>query len=134
MTAELIARLEAATAPDRELDADIWETLGNRARGATTRRVFDATPKFTASIDAAVTLVPKGWILLGLNQRTKQEIGEANSSSCDPTEAMEWMAAVRLDTEDKAYRLPASKLRHSAATTAPLALCIAALKARENTR
>ena len=72
----LAARCEAATGPDRELDADIMLAIGiedaisgmtaAQARAkypdavATFCRVFDVPP-LTASLDAAVSLVPAGW-------------------------------------------------------------------------
>ena len=72
---DLLTRLRAATEPDRELDAEIWETLGlTRAnedhcrhwcgmdgRTDLTRKRFIAAwaPLFTASLDAARTTVPK---------------------------------------------------------------------------
>src|SRR5690349_3027412 len=66
--AELIARLEKADGPDRVLDYDIAMHL-NRPFGAwDSFRKYDAAfptytrrdaPSFTASIDAALTLVPE---------------------------------------------------------------------------
>jgi hypothetical protein len=53
---ELAAACEAATGPDRALDAAI--TLALAALG---RRV--GIRKFTASLDAAMALVPEGWKL-----------------------------------------------------------------------
>lgn len=74
--AELIARLEAATEGCRELDADIGRVLGywvseNAARLATgwdwIAGVGDQggkweLPHYTTSLDAALTLMPEGWI------------------------------------------------------------------------
>ena len=57
MIEELIARLEAATGPDRELDAAIAGTDAATAQWHSE----DETPFYTASIDAALTLVPVGW-------------------------------------------------------------------------
>ena len=60
---DLIARLEKATGPDRELDADIalqfdWtECPGDNWIGP---QGEIAVPAYTSSIDAAMTLVPKG--------------------------------------------------------------------------
>lgn len=58
---ELAARVEAATGPDRELDGAI-----GRAVGATPLMMCDTGnveifASFTASLDAALTLVPEGW-------------------------------------------------------------------------
>ena len=75
----IIARLEAATGPDRELSRDIAFALGWRvcwgkwyspATAAEARKSKKALPAypasleppdFTGSLDAALTLVPKGW-------------------------------------------------------------------------
>lgn len=51
---DLAARCEAATGPDPMLDYEINYTVF-------TRRI--AVRKFTASLDAAMTLVPEGWVL-----------------------------------------------------------------------
>jgi hypothetical protein len=47
--ADIIARLEKATGPDRELDRAIWFGVGNQ---------FPHTPEYTASMDAALLLMP----------------------------------------------------------------------------
>lgn len=72
----LIARVEAATGPDREVDAEIARTLlphnaehVARSRSGWSYRVFGPegwddewmeTRPYTASLDAAMTLVPEG--------------------------------------------------------------------------
>ena len=66
----LIARLDAATGPDRELDGEIWREVsgwseddGSRLDGVWFRRdpedsvAFEQPPAYTGSLDAAVTLV-----------------------------------------------------------------------------
>lgn len=78
---ELAARVEAATGPDRELDAEIALAVGivKEREGNTffghrdyscmvlERGYYDhdgsapELPHLTASIDAAMTLVPEGW-------------------------------------------------------------------------
>lgn len=82
---DLIKRIEAAEGPSRELDAKIWEYLGLAPeydnlknnygcwhyRGEGRYHFADDSswgrnkyaPEFTSSIDAAMTLVPKGWIV-----------------------------------------------------------------------
>lgn len=73
MSAELLAlaeRCEAATGPDRELDALIaYQHLGLFVRNEghpLGRKCYDthgievALPRYTASLDAAMTLVPEG--------------------------------------------------------------------------
>lgn len=75
---DLIARLEAATGPDRELDVKIieainpgsrWEPYSPKARikwlmDESGQRTIcygkDRIPNYTTSIDAALTLVPEG--------------------------------------------------------------------------
>ncbi len=69
----LIARVEAAEGPDRELDAEIGRARGYVvAETATWGAVFVAAgrsedgsprrvPTYTASLDAAAALVPSGW-------------------------------------------------------------------------
>lgn len=90
-----IARIEAATGADRELDAwifcaaehpdkkpqrnffyknrDEWGVfVTNQPEPGL---VFHDAPHYTASIDAALTLVPEGGSLHGLYQRTMPEMG-----------------------------------------------------------
>lgn len=64
---ELAARAESATGPDRELDVAIHIALdvpnGNRAENVSKLGPFG--PAYTASIDAAMSLVPEGaWLEL----------------------------------------------------------------------
>ena len=83
MHEQLIERLEAATGPSRELDAAIFHAIGapvpfqfanklialeyNDVEQAYFAIVTDdmrvrySPPNYTASIDAALTLVPEGW-------------------------------------------------------------------------
>lgn len=68
---DLIERLEKATGPDRQLDADILNTCGHQALdrgpriGWEWRRdgkgIWSRMPSPTASIDAALTLLPDGY-------------------------------------------------------------------------
>ena len=57
---DLTARIESADGPDRELDVAIHESIGNAVdRGCPADwHSEDETPRYTASIDAALTLVP----------------------------------------------------------------------------
>lgn len=59
----LIARIESADGPDRELDVAIHESIGNVVdRGCPADwHSEDETPRYTASVDAALTLVPEDW-------------------------------------------------------------------------
>lgn len=69
---ELAKRAEEATGPDCCLDFCIYEALGNeyemigkfgvwKRAGAQWPATADSVPPYTASIDAALTLVPEGW-------------------------------------------------------------------------
>jgi hypothetical protein len=51
----LADRVEAATGPDREIDDEI------RTAMAYTYETGTLAPRYTASLDAAMTLVPEGW-------------------------------------------------------------------------
>jgi hypothetical protein len=52
----LIARLEAATGPDRAIDWAIWQSIWGEYS-----HPLDNYALFTQSLDAALTLVPEGW-------------------------------------------------------------------------
>lgn len=140
-TAELIERLERAEAPSRELDAEIAALVHVDADGLD----FEAFPepsgkvtiyfpskvkqayaahRYTASIDAALTLVPEGWRIAGF-----AEYGHG----------MKWKGRIycALVPSDLSH-LPRTYAAHSAAAvrfdhpaTPAIALCIAALKAKE---
>ena len=68
---ELAERAEKASGPDRELDKAIWAALGNCNHDRTGGYICldcgkdtygeKSAPVFTASLDAAMTLVPEGW-------------------------------------------------------------------------
>lgn len=60
----LVERVEAATGPDRELDCDIarYRRVTVMKHDPETGENFETTHwHYTASLDAAMTLVPKGW-------------------------------------------------------------------------
>lgn len=126
----LIARIEAATGADNDfarltLNAKIWEAVGLtpkqeqhctgwcRMNGRTdlTRRQYTMTwaPNFVGSLDAAASLAPD---VAGICWGIRAFAG-------DKIEAWVWNAADEPGT---------AKL--SEAATAPLALCLAALRAR----
>ena len=124
---ELIKKLEKATGPDRELDRDIGvAALGWRPFTVNGHHkmldVGDATypdspgsmyPALTESIDAALTLVPRGWRYL---------IHDGGTPNDDRA-----FANVFSPSGSEVTYNP-----NHAATTA-IALCIAALKARQLT-
>lgn len=123
----LIAELEAATEGSRELDAEIWwDVKPSQARttywnGATGKPhplidlprsglgyhgVCVSAPHYTTSLDAALTLVPEGWwwvINSGTQGLAKAILGARGSDAG----------------------------AHEDAHTPALALCIAALRARQ---
>ena len=126
---ELIAALEKATGPSRDLDAAIFahvgltefqerhcrQWCGQNGRTDLTRGHYLAAwaPDFTRSIDAALTLVPEGWRWsLDWTQRSGyQDCGRADlyapGSGIQPPDVCDVYAA-----------------------TPAIALCIAALKAQ----
>lgn len=124
----LIARLEAATEGDRELDADIAAAvLPGEIVWKQTRFTGDMLPvrrfptaaslsgwasepveHYTTSIDAALTLVPEGMDWSAVRRTRHPYCGQF------PYEAVVWNVRVQ-----------------GFAHSAPLAVCIAALKARQ---
>lgn len=113
---ELAERCEKAEGPDRELDAGIALAIGWRdcipcAFNGVKHRMGGIlnAPAYTASLDAAMTLVPEGY---------------------------HWQAGVGIETEyghrDKAYAWCSQEDcgELSVAATPALALCAAALRAR----
>lgn len=139
----LIARLEAATEGSRELDAGIFIYLGKAPkvvkRGATEldwhqtnyewsdpgtweRARFEqpappdriVAPYYTTSLDAALSLVPEGWML--------KDLCELNRLS-----GVQWFAELHRRGEEYT-----NNDKDAFALNGPLALCIAALKARKS--
>ncbi len=131
---DIIERLEKATGADRRLDADMWpivdpdgyrQTLAHRQVMASLdltperqeREAFETTrlfaPKFTASIDAALTLVPEGWAWF-----VERIEGFTNG------DARIWLPSQRT----RGLRQENFDVRNVA--NPAIALCIAALKAR----
>jgi hypothetical protein len=131
MHSELIARLEAATGPDRELDAAIAVASGQyvfEKRGRDRQEWFYSTTRdydrrclyyggtarpleaYTASIDAALTLVPA-------------ELANNFLLSISP---------MSLDMGGRNWKCQVGKYR-AAAPTPALAICIAALRAKDTT-
>ncbi len=113
---DLIARLEGLSAPDRGIDLDLWwECKANRGSSnapmpedyrKSNLRMNDA-PRYTASLDAAMTLVPEGC-----------DVSVNNSGG-----------RAKMCWADVHPILRSPKIRAIAATPA-IALCIAALRAR----
>ena len=139
--ADLIAKLEAATGPDRALDLAIWLFVGGNERreaieqqGWIIRAGDEVVPVFTGSIDAALTLVPDGawdgcimWNFGELQRGGYVELNLANPLWDDPdcpVEELNRHAACVADYDNREAGVDR--------TPRPLALaiCIAALKAR----
>lgn len=123
--AELIAKLEAATEGSRQLDGEIGRAVGYVASswwGAIAFRwnegeCWGSVPDFTTSLDAALTLVPEGWGWLARSHD--------GSPAYDGTgRGRGGFANVNIGRDDAQF------FTEFAATPA-LALCIAALRARE---
>lgn len=128
---DLIARCEAAVGPDRELDAKIALLVGYRRKGARSTIGISAgyvwaepgehfsygtqPPRYTASIDAALTLVPERWCW---------QVGPFNLSGRSTAQIAEPLEDVGGFGPGIGVR---AQCEHS---TAPLALVTAALKAR----
>lgn len=132
-TKSLIAKLEAATEGSRELDVEIFAEIDGRdlrrdgdvllarsrkpphdecvlmrwANGVA--HEWQKTPHYTTSLDAALTLVPEGFDIDQIHKRQQPEMG-----------GRMWYATIR----------GWSVFRSDYQRTLPLALCIAALRAR----
>lgn len=118
---DLIAKLEAATEGSRELDAEIGaleDPLGRRPHpaaapgwlvGGDTDSPIEALA-YTKSLDAARTLVPEGWKIWDVRQC--DDSWWVHLEHCHPSAHAEGFAPIK---EPRGF---------------PLALCIAALKAR----
>ena len=126
---DLIERLEKATGPDRELDAAIWLAT---TPGATRRQwsythtatgmdcdvdetrdsagALITVPEYTASLDAALTLMPRGAVLQNLTLRMQPEMGGRMYS------AVVWHGSLFASGWQRSFKL---------------AVACAALKARE---
>jgi hypothetical protein len=118
---ELAARVEALTGPDREVDADIMSLFTHSVSsddGDWWCGPHDASPirvpEFTASLDAAMTLVPEKWKL-------RQMQFAAPCADC-----RKWQVQFYGGREGEDYFV-------SFAATPTLALCAASLRARAET-
>lgn len=100
----IIARLEAASGPDRRLDSDIEALVQPDSM---------PTPHFTGSVDAAVTLIPKN-----MHWEVKSSIPGCADDFCEAC-CSSW-------NEDFTISEDTSE---ATGTTPAIALCIAALRA-----
>lgn len=115
---DLIERLEAAEGPDRELGLAISIACGME------------TPHLcpTASIDAALKLVPEGWWLAGLS------FSHPDFRSFQDREWHAEIAGPVSWVEYDGFPEPEFNCEGGNAATPALALCAAALRAREASR
>ena len=113
---DLIRQIEEATGPDRGLDAEIALAIGWRLDQSEPRdrwwepdrsHYLDEPPEFTASLDAALTLVPEGIAIWRIGNNDDQWEGEGP------------------------FLARCGGPRFTFAATPALALCAAALKARQ---
>jgi hypothetical protein len=112
--AGLIARLEAATEGSRELSVNIYETLGlPPLYGTTIDRLY---PDYTTSIDAALSLIPEGWVVANISQNDNRlwwtSLNRGYRSSYDAT-------AIAGDCATPALALVIAALRARAAGEKP---------------
>lgn len=117
----LIKRLESATEGSRELDWAIHFTLHPRMDAnvpiGPADPLWAIVPRYTSSIDAALTLVPEGY-MVHLNIRHGKDGGAGAFVGTDWDTNKPWFKG--FDNEDIEHEQPPA-----------LALCIAALKARD---
>lgn len=121
---ELIAKLESATGPDRDLDFEIayaidWrvsDDLNFRQYADTYKKLArkDNYPAYTESIDCALTLVPEGW--------TVANIGQRDSGA--------WWAELRRGSQTSYDKVELSGIGINDKLPLAIAICIASLKAR----
>lgn len=121
---ELIAALEAATGPSRELDFWCWWWGKASHNGelpdadyAAANIKNDPGPRYTASIDAALTLVPEGWTA---------------SVAVYGDGLLKASSLIGPEYVDEGDRLPNRVVLHGHARTPAIALCITSIKARAN--
>jgi hypothetical protein len=116
--ASLIERLEKATDPDREIDRDIWFAQVPALRDCwpywTAEQQQDMCPRYTKSIEAALTLAPED------GGRIVSNSGRVVEMRMDSTPGRRHFASLNHD-----------HVGFSRATLA-IAICIAALKAKED--
>jgi hypothetical protein len=114
----LAQRCEQATGPDGNLNKTILRALGYTWRGmdywhSDNKRIWINPSNFTASLDAALTLVPEGW-----------------RWSLDWTQRPHYQDCGRADLYAPGSGIKPPDVCDVYAATPAIALCIAALKAR----
>lgn len=109
---ELAERCEKAEGKDRNLAWDIWDAQGKP--GVDEWSNAGCAPNYTASLDAAMTLVPEEWTAWQLRSRRRKTM---------------FIATLSRLIDDIEAEFDEQEVRGCAATPA-LALCAAALRAR----
>jgi hypothetical protein len=124
---ELAARCEAADGEDRLLDAEIYVALDAERENLDALAINGAVgtwvPKCTASLDAAMTLVPEendSWSLMKWPQDGKPTFRATVS----------WTVKSSHKNASGPYVMHKPHVRRAEAATPALALCAAALRAR----
>ena len=109
-----ITKIEAATAPSWELDEKIARAAGWKKHdevwympGSYMLGQSGFAPKFTSSIDRAMLLVPEGWNIISMDQVLSDGFWGVDIASIEAKSAI-----------------------YSQHKILPIAICIAALKAR----
>lgn len=131
MANELIAKLEAATGPDRALDGEIFKACypnrdwlefadGWCARDPDDGCAFDVAPKYSASIDAALTLVPEGWG------------GSIHFSEDRPDCELHCTVSLGRSYPTNANAYAGKSGKDATRASVALAICIAALRAKDS--
>jgi len=142
-TASLIARLEKATGPDRELDVEIhttviglemYESVYTRGDGSVCLRYwagggdspsYYVLPRYTSSIDAAMTLVSPDWRVNSADFSVDGRFSWMLTLTGQPR--TDWFARRRTMMDDTGDDDPLHMT--GVGKTLPTALCIAALRA-----
>lgn len=114
---ELADRIEQLDGPDREIDAEIDKAIGFKRLPSQ----FWTIPRFTASVDAALILVPDGVRVGNLSQHDHEMLRAKG----------EWLCTLYRDGKIDVFDdRPIMWGRCQYAATPALAICAAAMRAR----
>lgn len=138
MSQELIARLEAATGPDQELDALIWCAVFAPADAYVARSKFNGAWCIYQGTEMRDASMPRLWEGRGLNARVKPVTGSFDAARTLVPDGFYWLVSEGRTraTEPlggaQVFRpnylvKPIAEAKHESVI---IALCIAALKAR----
>ncbi len=128
----LIARLEKASGPDRELDVAIGLTIPEPTPFNATTQVLrngkPSCPEFTESVDEALTLIPPSHTTSIHNGANEPETFPCTFSISQYHDG--FSATIYYDTYPT-WNIDRKEIGEAWAGTAALAICSAALKARK---